>query len=364
MEEAPTSPVISVIVPVRNDPGRLGRCLSALRQSTYPAMEVLVMDDASTDQTPRIAEEMGARVIRLQQCRGPGRARNQGADLARGQYLMFVDADVCVHPQTVERVVHYFERDPALDALFGSYDDKPDDRHFISQYKNLLHHYVHQRANVRATTFWSGCGAVRRQVFLRFGGFDVEYGRPSIEDIELGTRLHKAGLKIEVKKDVQATHLKRWTLWGLVKTDVCDRGIPWTRLILERNHLPDDLNLRLSQRLSALLAYLLAAVIVIGAASLAGWVPWPLLWGPLALVLLAGIICANHDFYAFLMRLRGPLFALASIPLHVLYYLYSGAALGIGSLMHFFSRSSRTPAGLARPPTPPLEEEHPDAVIP
>ncbi len=345
MEETSTSPLISVIVPVRNDPWRLSRCLEALRQSTFKAMEVLVMDDASTDRTPQVAEQLGARVVRLETCRGPGRARNQGATLARGQYLLFVDADVCVHPQTVERVVGHFQQEPQLDALFGSYDDRPDDRHFISQYKNLFHHYVHQRANERATTFWSGCGAVRREVFLRFGGFDVDYGRPSIEDIELGARMHQAGMRIAVKKDVQATHLKRWTLWGLIKTDVCDRGIPWTRLILERNHIPDDLNLRLSQRLSAVMAYLLAGALLLGAAAICGWIPFKWLWGPLALALLAGILIANHDFYAFLRRVRGVGFAAAAVPLHVLYYLYSGAALGIGSLMHLFSKSTRNPPG-------------------
>jgi glycosyltransferase involved in cell wall biosynthesis len=364
-EEAVKSPpVISVIVPVRNDPLRLGRCLCALRQSTYAAMEVLVMDDASTDDTPAIAQQLGARVIRMEKCGGPGRARNRGAELAAGRYIMFVDADVCVHPQTIERVMHHFEQEPTLDALFGSYDDKPDDRHFVSQYKNLQHHYVHQRASERATTFWSGCGAIRREVFMRFGGFNVDYGRPSIEDIELGVRLHQAGLKIAVKKDVHATHLKRWTLWGLIKTDVRDRGIPWTRLILERDHLPNDLNLGFSQRLSALMAYGLIGVLVVALASLAGWVPFLAAWIGLALALLIGIVCINHDFYTFLVRVRGLLFAAGAVPLHVLYYLYSGVALMIGTAQHYWSKSSGVSSGQGRPDDAGAEEEHPDTVIP
>ena len=67
---------------------------------------------------------------------------------------------------------------------------------FLSQYKNLVHHFYHHRGKREASTFWSGCGAVRKQAFLDAGGFDVErYTRPSIEDIELGYRLIKAGGK-------------------------------------------------------------------------------------------------------------------------------------------------------------------------
>lgn len=339
MNPTVTSPIITVIVPVRNDPQRLSRCLAALSQSTCRSMEVLVMDDASTDDTPKVAGELGANVVRMERRGGPGVARNKGAELAKGQYVMFVDADVCVHPQTVERVVAHFEGDRELDALFGSYDTNPADGHFVSQYKNLFHHYVHQRANEQASTFWAGCGAMRRDVFRQFGGFDVNYGRPSIEDIELGVRLHHAGRKIAIKKDVQATHLKRWTLWGLIKTDVFDRGVPWTRLILERGGLPNDLNLRTSQRISAMLACLLLATAAAGIVAITGWLPWVWLWWVLAAGSLAGIVAINHDFYRFLFDVRGLLFAMAAAPMHVLYYLYSGAAMVLGSILHFTDKS-------------------------
>ena len=126
--------------------------------------------------------------------------------------IFFLDADVAIHDDTLSRVVARFEADPGLAALFGSYDDSPTAPDLVSQFRNLLHHYVHQQgefvAEARpARTFWTGCGAIRRHVFLDYGGFDPQlYRRPAIEDIELGYRLTRAGCRIQLVRDIQATH--------------------------------------------------------------------------------------------------------------------------------------------------------------
>ena len=83
----------------------------------------------------------------------------------------------------------------------------------VSQYRNLLHHFVHQEGNPEASTFWAGCGAVRRAAFDAVAGYDeARFRRPSIEDIELGYRLRRAGYRIRLDRDLQCTHLKRWRL--------------------------------------------------------------------------------------------------------------------------------------------------------
>jgi len=258
---------VSVVVPARNCPEQLRYCLDKLAESTCRAYEVIVVDDASTDDTGSVAEEFGAQLARLPERMGPAGARNEGARLASSEILYFVDADVGVHPGNVGAVLACFDEDPELDALFGSYDTVPTEPNFISQYRNLFHHFVHQQGHEQASTFWSGCGAIRRRLFLDFGGFDPGlYDRPAIEDIELGARLVRAGHRIAVKKQIQVTHLKRWTLWGMIRTDVFDRGIPWTRLILREGSLPNDLNTSMAQRVSLLLV---AALVVVFA--LAAW---------------------------------------------------------------------------------------------
>ena len=109
-----------------------------------------------------MARQHGATVITTPGPAGPAKARNVGARAAIGDLLLFVDADVVVEPNTVDVVQSLFAADPKLDAVIGSYDDAPGQTNFVSQYRNLMHHYVHQHASAEATTFWGACGAIRR----------------------------------------------------------------------------------------------------------------------------------------------------------------------------------------------------------
>ena len=257
---------ISVIVPVYNSAQYLRTCLEHLRRSSFQNYECIVVNDGSTDESAQVALEFGVTVLSTDRRRGPAYARNLGARSAQGEFLFFIDADVCVSLNTLERVRANFEQDPELTAVMGSYDDVPESQDFLSLYKNLMHCYVHHTSRHDACTFWSGCGAIRRSVFLEFSGFDESYDRPAIEDIELGYRLANARKKLALDPNILVKHLKRWSFFGLVKTDILDRGIPWTELILRDRRLPNDLNLQLSQRVSVALVYLLIAM-----AAAAAW---------------------------------------------------------------------------------------------
>ncbi len=329
---------LSVIIPVHNAAGFLDRCLQALARSEFHDYECIVVDDASMDDTPTVAERHATRLIRLDQNGGPARARNRGAEQAKGEILVFIDADVCVHPDSLGRIDAHLRAHPAADALIGSYDDTPADPGFVSQYKNLFHHYVHQQSRTQAWTFWAGCGAIRRDAFVERCGFDESYRRPCIEDIELGFRMRAAGRRIDLVPEVQVTHLKRWTLWGLIRTDVLDRGVPWFLLMLRSRTMPTDLNVTVAHRLSValvLILVLLGGVALVGA--LLGSAPGPLT--VLALALLAGALLAlNHDLYRFFARKRGVLFAAGTVPLHWLYYGYCGLATGIGLWLYVCGR--------------------------
>ena len=252
------NPRITVVIPVYNSARYLETCLKSLSLSFLQDYECIVVDDSSTDDSAAVARLHGATVLSSGGRKGPAFARNIGAHAATADVLFFIDADVCVKPGTLERVVSAFQEDPAMAAMIGSYDDSPESPDFLSQYRNLMHCYVHQTAREEASTFWSGCGAIRRSIFIEIGGFDADrYQRPAIEDIELGYRLRSAGCKILLDRQLAVKHLKRWTFLGLVTTDVRDRGIPWTELILRDRCMPNDLNLQLSQRISVALVFLL-----------------------------------------------------------------------------------------------------------
>lgn len=267
---------ISVVIPAHDPGAHLERCLESLCGSRALPLEIIVVVDGPDDAAKQIAEKFPVVVLSTGGRRGPAFARNVGARAARGDLLLFLDSDVCVQAGTLERIQNSFDADPELDALIGSYDSEPESADFLSQYRNLMHCYFHQGGRTRASTFWSGCGAIRRQVFLTHSGFDEGFGRPAIEDIELGYRLLRAKRKILLDRALQVTHLKRWTFWNLVKTDILDRGIPWTELILRDRVMPNDLNLQLSQRVSVALVFILVGLSALTAVLRGGYFLIPL----------------------------------------------------------------------------------------
>jgi glycosyltransferase involved in cell wall biosynthesis len=270
---------ISVVIPAYNGGHNLEKCLNAIERLVVSPTEVIVVDDGSSDGSIERAAARGIRILRTAGRQGPAVARNIGAKAAKSDILFFLDADVCVHADAIARITAALS-DPQVDAVIGSYDDDPSSPDFLSQYKNLMHCFVHQTACSEASTFWSGCGAIRRDVFLELSGFDANYKRPAIEDIELGYRMRQAGRRIVLDRELRARHLKKWSFWGLVKTDVVDRGIPWTELILRDQKMPNDLNLQISQRVSVGLVYVILAYSAIHA----------LRWGGQSLVPLFAVL--------------------------------------------------------------------------
>ncbi len=328
VRRAVQSPFFSIIIPVYNGGELFRRSLTALRQSTWADWELLVIDDGSTDGSDYLAGQLGARVLHTSGRLGPAAARNLGAQRARGRYLFFIDADCEVHPDTLANIARLFQADPVLEALFGSYDAAPGASNFMAQYKNLFHHYVHQTSQTEASTFWTGCGAINRRQFLALGGFDAQrYRRPAIEDIDLGYRLKLASGRIHLAKHVQVKHLKAWNFTGLLKSDIFDRGIPWTQLILKNRAFASDLNLQTHNRISVVAVYGLLLALLVSLIQ-----PYSLC---IALGLAALLVWLNFELYRFFYHQRGLWFTLRVIPLHWLYYAYNAVSFGCGLGLHW-----------------------------
>lgn len=327
------------------------RCMAALTRAREACRdladtELIVADDGCSDDSPAWAEVAGARVVTTTGRTGPGAARNLAAQHATGDVLMFVDADVVVHEDTLRTAVAAFLDAPTLVACFGSYDDRPAAPNFLSQYRNLMHHYVHQHSSEQASSFWAGCGAIRADVFREVGGFDEKiYGRPSIEDIELGYRIRHRGGPIRLLKHMQCTHLKRWDALGVLRTDIRDRGIPWTRLLwregARKRGLVDlvrregqaeeeapllDLNLKPTDRMSA------AAAAGMAMSALATPV-MPFLV-PVTLALGASLLVLNRDLYLFFLHQRGARFAAQAITWHWVFQLCNCMSFTAGTTMY------------------------------
>ncbi|MFM9103119.1 MAG: glycosyltransferase family 2 protein, partial [Cyanobium sp.] len=292
---------ISLIMPTVDWGPTFALCLQAPRAALGADDELLVVFDGMPPPPPEWLQASGAVLLHTGARSGPAAARNLGACQARNSILLFVDADVELHPDAVERIKAHFSADPQLAALFGSYDDRPAAPGLVSRFRNLLHHHTHTSHPGPASTFWAGCGAVRRESFLALGGFDAKaYRQPCIEDIEFGLRLHDAGGRILLDPAIQGTHHKRWTLSLMLRTDIQQRAIPWSQLLLRRRQLPATLNLSTSARLSA------AASLLIPVALMAGTItPWREGASRVLAVSRALILLLNRPFLALLWHRGG-----------------------------------------------------------
>ena len=325
-------PLISVIVPVHNSARYLADSLSSIISSDYPLFELIVVDDGSTDNSSEIVKRYTNNLVTLKKKSGPSKARNTGAWKSAGKILLFLDADVRIAPDTISRIAKAMTDDSGAAAIFGSYDKNPSDPGFFSQYKNLFHHFIHQNAKTTAGTFWSGCGAMRKKIFMEAGGFSEKYPYPAIEDVKLGYTLISMGKKIKLLKELQVTHLKKINFFSAVKTDIIERAIPWTRLAFERGGIPYDLNFKLKDRISGVISILILLTLILA---------WRWRFLIFIFIALSGIfLYLNRDLYKFFYKTKAPAFVLAGALFNWFYFLYSSIVfISLSSL--FFIHADR-----------------------
>ncbi|MEO8560561.1 MAG: glycosyltransferase [bacterium] len=338
IDAEPPCPFLSVILPVRNGGRYLQRMLETLCASDFPRdrWELLVVDDGSTDESSLLASKFADVIIRLPgRSRGPGYARNRGVERARGECVVFLDADVVVRPDTLSQLAATLTTRPDIDAVFGAYCDEPSAAGLVSQYRNLLHHFTHDQDPGEVHSFWAGCGVVRRSVFVAVGMYDEwRFSRAQIEDIELGYRMAGGGHRILLRPDIQVTHLRRWTFWGMLRADFVDRGVPWARLLAEQRTLLGpaaarlaSLNLRAKEKSNAFFTCLGVMLLVLaialhrpGLANLG-----------LAFILL--VVVRGLSLYSFFFRKRGLMFMVSAIVLHLVYYLTAAVSVTWGGFL-------------------------------
>jgi glycosyltransferase involved in cell wall biosynthesis len=323
------SPQLSIVVPVFNGASTLQACLRALLRAPGPSREIIVVDDASQDNSVKIARELGIRPIQFHANRGCTDARNEGINHACAPILLFVDCDIVIHADALERIAKFLSENKDYAAIFGSYDAKPAAPHFVSQYRNLLHHFTHQNETSDAETFWTGLGAVRRSAFDQVGGFRREYG--PIEDVAFGLELVDSGFRIALDPRLLGTHLKRWTLYSMIKTDIFDRAVPWATMVLNRRRFTNALNTSTSHKISVISTMLFPI-------SLAASLQFPSLMVVSAVCLLL-MAATNAYIIKYYVEQRGLLFGIAVIPLQFIHQLCAGVGFGLAVTRYAMTKS-------------------------
>ena len=224
-------PFISVVVTTHNSSGMVERCLDAVKRSSYPCYELIVVDDGSSDSTADMARRFTDMVIALERPAGVNLARAAGYDKSSGDIIVSIDSDVLIAPDTLNRVVAFFKEHPDADALTGVISQKHPNENFASQYKNLYMHYIFRHLPPRVTFLYGSIYAISKE--------DAGYYASDIKlcgDTLFGQQLASRGKRIFLAKEIEVEHLKYYSLLSLLQNDF-DVPFHWANIFLRCNGL-------------------------------------------------------------------------------------------------------------------------------
>lgn len=303
----------SLVIPVRDGAATLGRCLATAWAAMGPEDELIVVDDGSRDGSLRIAAEAGATVLPCPAL-GAAAARNTGAAAARGRFLVFLDADVLLEPDALVALLAPLEAG-AAQAAIGVYAPCPAALGPWARVKDRSIRQRHAASGRGIQWFWTGLGAVDRGIFAAMGGFDAaRFPGATVEDMELGYRLVRAGHRILQITEARATHLHQHDLRSLVRNDL-RKSRAWARSL--RTHGADRASDHASTHPREAVA-LVAALLALAPQPAA-----PLGWASLAWLL--------RDELATARREGGPREALTQLGIRALLYPVAGAGALLGA---------------------------------
>lgn len=263
-------------------------------------MELIVVDDGSTDATADVAAGLLCKLVMIEKGRGPGAARNRGASEAVGTYLAFVDSDVVLPPGTLVAAAEWFDRNVDYVALVGVLSDQTRYSNVSSDYFNLRKRYDYMLLTQPIGVLYGSFCTIRADVFRASGGFSEIHDE--VEDAELGMRLTASGHRIGLEHGLEVVHLKGVSLLELLRSD-SRRTKKHLALLTARRGVGRAVSrVRVASfRRGAIVSAVLAPCLLLSL----GAVPFfPKLW-PLTAACLALFVGLNAAFLLYVLKRRG-----------------------------------------------------------
>lgn len=307
---------VSVIIPCYNAEKTLRACLESVFAQDHRPVEVVVVDDASTDSSPTITEEFPCRLVRVPANGGVSAARNLGAAHTTGEVLFFLDSDVALAPDAIRNAVAALAEDPSCGCVYGVYAAEPliDDGP-VERYRTLhLHHALSRGAGVTMSAIFA-LAAVPRRVFDEIGPFDENLR--SAEDDDYSERL-LTRYRIRLSGAVIGWH------------DEADRLLPLLAEQFRRAQLM-RFSVRNRMRRGSLKINRTTGVLAAGLAVAS--VPAGLALPPLRVLpalFLALFAVADPALSRFVLREKGPGFLVYFTGVHLLTHLAQVTGAGVG----------------------------------
>ncbi|MER6362401.1 glycosyltransferase [Kitasatospora sp. NPDC001527] len=325
----PATPLVSVVVPMYNDSRTVDLCLQSVLAQSHPATEVIVVDDASTDDSAERAAAHPVTLVRAERNGGPGASRNLGVRHATGDIVLFLDADLAVHPDAVAETVALFTEHPEYGAVFGVPDKEPlFPEGPVGQYRILQYHYWRKSAEGLVSGGFYALGAVRRDAFLEAGWFN-----PALRQTE----------EIDHAERLAARHPMLLTSRIRGRLSDENRMRPLLRKAFVRSRLRVPFYLDRGRAMQGMETPGRAAASLLAALTL---LSLPLIaWQPLAALatalLLAAFVLADLGQYRFVRRERGYRFLAFFTLCHLLMNAVVTAGLAAGLAQFAVSRRFR-----------------------
>ncbi|GAA1799534.1 hypothetical protein GCM10009682_21450 [Luedemannella flava] len=330
------TPTVSVIIPNYNYAKTLDLCLAAVNGQDYPAIEVIVIDDNSTDNSVEIARSRGARVLRTGTNIGAPAARNLGAEVATGEILFFLDSDVALRPDAVTNAVRLMLTEPNIGAVCGTYTPKPLVRDSLVEEYRSLQLYSWWIGDLGDTsTVFTAIFAIKASVFAEVGGFNPALRHS--ENADYGHRLTQR-YRILLTDEVVGAH-DHDDRFGVLLNKFFHRARLHVPLFLNR---PDfsggPTNGSRGWGSIAALGAVLAMVLpfVLGAA-----------WTLVPVALFAAFVAADIPMYREVRKHVSPWFLVYYTAVHFVVNVTVGLAVGAGLFQCLFSRDFRTTYSLS-----------------
>jgi GT2 family glycosyltransferase len=337
------APLVSVIVPNYNYAPSLPLCLRALREQTYEPLEIVVVDDRSTDDSVEVARSAGVRVIERETNGGCAAARNTGTEHARGEFLFFVDSDVAPAPDAVANAVAVLQSEPDVGAVCGIEDPEPLIRDsLLEEYRALQFHFWSASAEGEVSFLFPAMCAMRAEVFAEIGTFNTRLKQT--EEVDYGSRLTRR-YPIRLTSAVRGRHDHDHDLRTLLRK-LFHRGRARVPLYARARRFAKgfETNNRAWASLAALAAVVTTALpIVFGPA-----------WALAPLALLAVSVGCDAAMYRYVRSRRGPFFLLYFAAVHFLVNVTIAVAIATGVAQWLTSGRFRRLYDITQPPSPDL----------
>ena len=297
-------PKISIIIPTFNSQEVIKKCLEGVKSSTFQDYEIIVIDCDSSDRTCEIAKKYTAKVIRLQ-TGGKGTARNEGVRLSEGNIIIFVDADIIIPSNALEKVLEDFNNDHKVGVVNGLLSSESPQTNFFSQYKNIYMNYIFHKMPEEIDFLFTSFTAMKKESFIPFGD-DL---KP--KDTKAGQLMAKEkNVLIYLDKSIEVIHLKKHNFISIIKNDfIVPYG--WGKLFFEYRGLKDIVKKkRFANASNNQIISLLVSVVSIPFILVSFYAPFFLIV-VLSLFLIFGVL--NSELFLRIKRKRSNAFLLKAI---------------------------------------------------